>query len=91
MYPTPTPAPFKLGVLRKSHLFEDTQSHNLLLALGFLLTGLISHNLTCYILFMGFAAVWVAGIRLADEKTFYRLSGAMAVFTCCCICLIPVL
>jgi hypothetical protein len=91
MQSTTTATSFKFGVLRKSHMREDVQHHYQRLALAFLLTSLLTHNLTCYVLCAGFAAVWLAGLKLASDQTFLRLSLAMAVIACLAIGLVPVL
>jgi hypothetical protein len=91
MQPTTTATHFKFSVLRKSHLREDVLRHYQLLALVFLLTSLLTHNLTCYMLCAGFAAVWFAGFKLTSDQTFVRLSLAMAVIACLAIGLVPVL
>ena len=71
------PTRFKWGILRKNHLYEDVQSHNVLAVIAFLTMSILAHCLLTYVLFAGFVAVWIAGVRIPDEKRFLLLSVAM--------------
>lgn len=81
------PSRFKFGILRKAHLYEDVQGHNLLAILGFLAMSIVTHSFLAYALFVGFLAVWVAGIRFTNEKRFLLLSAVMWFAAVASLCL----
>ncbi|TDN39843.1 hypothetical protein E4631_23305 [Hymenobacter sp. UV11] len=71
------PSRFKFGILRKAHLYEDVQGHNVPAILFFLSMSILAHCFLAYVLFAGFVAVWIAGVRIASEKRFLLLSALM--------------
>lgn len=72
---------FKLGTLRRTHMYEDVQGHNQLAFLFFLAMSLLAHCVLAYVLFALFLALWLAGLRIANEKLFFKLSGLAVLIT----------
>ncbi len=79
---------FPLSSAQRWQLYSNLQGINLLLMAAFLASSIYQHSPARYLLFMGYAALWVSGILIPSEK-MHRFFGLNVLMLLVCLWLGP--
>jgi hypothetical protein len=81
---------FPLTSAQRWQLYSKLQAVNLLLVIMFIWSGYVEHSPLRFLLAVGYAALWVAGVRIPSENMSFFF-GLNVVMLLVCIFLGPAL